>query len=233
MLYAACSKCHSQKFRCSGVLGCSQCTNVSCLPSVIEWEKRAKKVFNSVAEGTYVHNDIAKYQIYLETMVYTNRKVFLGRADIQDILSRIGSDHDKDDGIDDPLYTPDKLMEFSGTSACYKIEWMHNGHYTSSCSDWYASNIMSSMMCTQSAKKARVPPKVMDTCNLGDEDIAYKLWCKSICSPETEVSYTGPGYWKELTMVIYTTVKMMTAILSPTRIVTVTCITHGDVRTMN
>jgi hypothetical protein len=230
--------CHSHKLKCNRILGCCQCQGHDpCTPSITEWEKRAKDVFNCVADGSIAHNDMAKYQIYLQASIFTNRKPILGRSDTQDIMTRIkDGDHEVDSDVDDytdPFYVPQILLDLCNSSSCYKVEWMNCGHYASECSDEYTLNIMSNEMCLGSAGKARVPPKVMDTCNLSDHKVAYKMWCDSIATPGKIISYTGGGYWKNIKSLVYTTVKIMTVVVNPFRFITVTSMHHSNIKTIN
>lgn len=230
VLMASCSKCVGLKYRCSRVMPCNRCSgcgDCSCVPASYEWSRRAKSLVNGIANGSCLHSDVAKYQIYLQSNVYVTRKTILGINDVKDILSRI---EDMDIGlcdISDPLYLPLDLSDFTKTSSVYKIEFMNNGHYVSIVSEDYGTNIMSSVMCMQEADKGKIPPKIMDTCNMNDIGIAYTLWCESINSPDKIISATGSGYWKQFDRILYTTLKVKTVVLSPVRMVTVTCLYYN------
>ena len=230
VLMASCSKCVSLKYKCTRVMPCNRCNDTqgcSCIPASYEWSRRAKSLVNGISSGCSMHSDIAKYQIYLQSNVYVTRKTILGINDVKDILSRI-EDLDIDlCGVSDPLYLPSDLYDFTKTSTVYKIEYMNNGHYISTTSEEYGMNIMSSVMCLQESDKGKIPPKIMDTCNMNDVGTAYTLWCESINNPGVIMSATGSGYWKHIDRILYTTLKMKTVILSPVRMVTVTCMYYN------
>jgi len=200
------------------------------VPSVIEWQRRASNVFNAIRDGNIVHNDIAKYQMYLATSVTTNRKPIMGRNDIADVLNRITASVKTipDEGMS--FFMNDEIEKFRALSHYNKVEWMTNGHYTADISDDYAKSIMSYDTCIAGATRARVPPKLVDTMNFSDYEVAYKLWCGSLDDGGKTVSYTGPAYWIDLKRVIYTTVKVMSIVMSPTRMVTATIIFRGTMK---
>ncbi len=230
---AACSKCVGLKYKCSRAMSCSRCqgNDGPCIPSIYEWNRRAKSLVSSISNGSYMHSDVARYQIYLQSNVYSTRKTILGINDVRDILLRIDDMEIDEHDSSDPLYLPVCLQELIQSSPVYKIEYMNNGHYISKTSDDYGVNIMSSVMCMSEAKNNKIPPKVMDTCNMNDIGTAYTLWCESINNPGVVMSATGSGYWKNIDRIMYTTLKMKTVVLSPVRMVSVTCVYHNITHT--
>lgn len=182
-------------------------------------------------DGELMHNDICKYQLNMEALV-SHFKPIMGRVDSKDIYDRIMMysypNHEAMDEVT-KFVLPTPMLEMVQSHAINKIEYMKDGHYVPMTSEGYDNAIMQSSEMMRIASAAKIPIKMADTLNLDDVAVGYRMWVESVMYPMMMVTYTGPGYWKEDGVVCYMTVRMMSVILSPTRIVTVTTVGRGTI----
>lgn len=211
-----CNNCHGKR---------------DCIPSDIEWVSRAKEVFKSVCDGEYYHNDNAKYQIYLQSTVYDTKTV-ITRTEIKDIFNRIIEPLPRNSSLRvisecTIQALPQPLLDMVNKSSCFKIEWMDHGRYSVITNDSYTTNIMGGKEILTIARQNKIPPKVVDTCNLNMMDMAYRIWSESLFSTGFTITYTGACFWKSESRVVYATCKMLSVMLSHSSIITVTSMTRS------
>jgi len=97
-----------------------------------------------------------------------------------------------------------------------------------SMTDSYAMNIIPEESIVTVSRRLGVPSKIVDTCGLADSTMAYRMWCESLFSPCTPVTFTGVGMWMGDNIVCYTTVNMMSVIVNHDYIITATTCSRGQ-----
>lgn len=234
-MLSPCGQCVLKKVACNRELACCNCVgSAQCTPSAYEFISRAKYVMKLLMGGELIHNDVCKYQIHMQSSV-NSMKPILSRIDARDIYKRIE--------IIQPMHP---MMEFKSFkfelcapmvelvqgNPVHKLEYMKDGYYVCQPSIDYEQHIIHKDEINRISKTGNVSVKLVDTINLNDIGVAYKLWVESVNYPMIQVQYAGPGYWRGDGVVCYTTVKMMSAILTCTRIVTVTTVSRGQVYKM-
>lgn len=231
-LLSPCARCSATKMGCSRDMSCSNCSgHTECKPSVYEFISRAKHVMKMLTTGELIHSDICKYQVNMQALI-NNSKPILSRIDAKDIYSRlssINSVHPELEMKDFKFDMPAGMVELYQSTEVSKIEFMKDGHYACMTSDAYENAIITKDEILRISKIAAIPPKMVDTMNLDDIAVGYKMWTESVLHPMMQINYTGPGYWKEDGVVCYMTVRMMSLVMTSTRIITLTCIGRGKI----
>ena len=194
---------------------------------------RAKQLLKAFHNGEFIHQDVAVYQLYLESMEMSGKQL-IPRVDVRDIHRRvvmIQPLHPSFVASNFAYELPSIMMNIIQQYPVHKVEWFKDGCYILQPSSQYEETIMSKEDTMRISEMANIPPKMVDTLNLSDWKVGYKMWTQTVAYPMRLVSYNGHGYWKEDKVVCYSTVKMITAVLTGTRMVTVTGIKRGTVYT--
>lgn len=232
-LLSPCSACSTAKVKCSMEINCSACRNSGghCEMSGYELINRAKRMLQLVHGNMATHSDVCKYQINMQCLVQGFVPI-ISRVDSKDIYTRIMDSRIVDTicvGDTKCFEMPTEMAELMYSSKHWKVEYMRDGNYTAVTSDEYDDAIMSFQDAKIISSKAKVPIKLVDTCGFNDFGIVYKMWCESVAYPMATFKYTGPGLWKSDGVVCYMTMRMMSAIVSPTIIITTTVMSRGQV----
>lgn len=226
MLINPCETCAKKKVACDRMMACSSAVCTHCEPSQKEWVTRAKKVFKELRDGDYYHNDFARYQIYLQSLVF-DTKIVLTRQDVLDIFRRIsaGDVHYsfikplENRTIDDlPVY----MKTFAGSGDVTKLEFLDKGRYKVVVSPKYESYFMTGDEIIRTAKYHRIPPKLVDTCRFNQYDLAYRVWSESLYRPGCVISYTGPALWRADNVCVWTTMRVLSYIQAHDSVATIT-----------
>jgi hypothetical protein len=188
-------------------------------------------MFKLVCEYKVEHNDIARYMINLQCHEQDIKRV-LQKNDAKDIYMRI-STMGIMNTVQDPLnfMMPDEMVCLMNTNYVYKVEWMRNGAYVVNSSPSYCESIMDKETTLEIAGRADVPRKLVDTLNCGNFQMAYRMWVQSIENPMTAIKATAPVYWKDTRTVCTTAICMMSKLITPTSIVSITVLNRGSVYT--
>lgn len=201
-----CKLCTVRKRRCGGRLGCSHCgEDEVCEPQEDEWIERAKDVGVRVKANRIAHHDLAKYLLHFQAASY-NGCLLYGK-DTSDVSRRVHA------GELLPMISPLgpfplDVMAFLNTSPFHKLEWMNEGQYVAELSEGYQKYILPETVMYSIARKTKLPPKLVDTCNLAFATRAYETWVASIDYPGVIAEFTGAGYWRD-GKVMWTKVRMM------------------------
>jgi len=158
-----------------------------------------------------------------------NVRPILVRTDMMDIFSRIVTFNSVPMSIEVGVMAdlPNSIKHHIGDHETFKVEWMKNGTYLISMSDSYAENVIQETMLAEMARKANVPPKLVDYCGLSEFDMPYKMWIESLFYPSSAISLTGAGFWKTDNKVAWTTVRVMSVIVRHDYIITATTVGRG------
>lgn len=233
ILLGPCHRCVKNKIKCSRVLPCLHCAKTNsaediCQPSIHERASRSKVLAKHIQLGTFVHNDYAKYQLYLQTVHYGIRGKFARRSEVAEMWTRMkqtdvtGTDEKFSfENLPDPI-----KMLISGRDH-FKIEWMKKGKYFIKSSDTYFKNFLWEDSVVEIAKKANVAPKLVDQTNMREYDMPYRLWVESIINPSVTIKYTGMAYWATDRLITNTTLRVVTVFLGPDEMITATVATRG------
>lgn len=234
-LMAACARCTTHNLKCNRRMPCASCLKAGaagCTPSNADAVARAREVHRLVHAGAYPHCDLAKYQIHLQTTVY-QYKTLLGRIDAADVYKRILEERfemrEFDEGVGPSFDLPPALREMGLDKTHFKIEYFKNGHYVSVHSKAYDKDIMTEHRLSDISYTQSIAPKLVDTCGMDDFKMAYRMWIETLRYPYREIKYTGHTFWKISSGVHYSTIKMMSAVLSPTCIITLTVMEVPDI----
>jgi hypothetical protein len=229
-LLGPCSRCSGNKVSCTKIVPCDRCMrskddHSTCMPSLHEMVSRAKVIFKQIQSGGFVHNDHAKYQIYLENSMYCSKSM-MKRSEIKDMFKRISKAHDMATGAIDYNVDnlPSPIKHLLDGQEHYKIEWMDNGRYLVKASDTYKTNFLPVEKVIDMARKYGLPPKILDMCNLNEYDMAYKMWAESVANPNVTVTYRGTAFWVKLNLISNTTVKMVTVMINPMAMISATVV---------
>lgn len=190
-------------------------------------------MFKELRNGEYYHNDLARYQIYLESMVFETKNV-LTRQDVLDIFNRVArfdamdtrSQYSFENATVDDL--PEFMRDFVAQSDVVKLEFMGMGRYKVIVSDLYETHFMSGNEIIEIAKANRIPPKLVDTCRFNQYDMVYRVWSESLYIPGSVISYTGPAIWRGDNKLAWTTMRVMSYIQAHDTIMTVTLLSRGS-----
>lgn len=234
ILLGPCHRCVKNKVKCSRVLPCLHCakTNLAedvCQPSIHERTSRAKILAKHVQFGTFVHNDYAKYQLYLQTVHYGIRGKFLRRSEVAEMWNRMQQQEVKN--VDDKCgleNLPDPIKMLISGRDYFKIEWMQKGRYFLTSSDGYFKNFLWEDSVTDIAKKSNVAPKLIDQTNMREYDMPYRLWVESIINPSITVKYSGVAYWASDRLITRTTLRVVTVVMGHEEMITATVVTRGS-----
>lgn len=222
------------QLKCNRGMPCSSCLKANaagCQPSSSDGVKRAREVNRLVYAAAYPHCDLAKYQIHQQSLVY-GCKVLLGRIDSADVYTRILETRfelREFDNADPTFELPPALRAVAHMKSHFKIEYFKNGHYVAVHSKAYEEDIVAEERVREIAHFNGIPPKLVDTCGMDDYAMAYRMWVETLLFPYREAKYTGHTFWKVSSGVHYATVRMMSAVLSPTCIISVTVIDPPDI----
>lgn len=212
-------------------MGCDNCsTHVGCLPSSFEFSKRATLLKSKVYTGESDHNDICKYQLHMQASTYTFKSP-LGQINANDIFKRIENithvvGQEESEHV---FHIPEALKLMIGEEPVHKIEWFLDGHYLPVTSHGYNSAILNSKDLMRVSMLHKIPPKLVDTLNLNDYLVGYKMWVESVKYPMMQINHTGSGLWRDGNYVCYMTVRMMTVVISYNHSITATVITRGKI----
>lgn len=233
-LMSPCSKCTQVKMTCTRIMPCTRCVRSGhvCKPSDVEFVTRARAVIKALRQGLLIHVDIAKYQLHLEAMVEKHVKGDLGRIDAADLSKRVGliqPIHPYYLRGDMNVKLPQEMIDLRAQYPVNKIEWFCDGVFTSEHSQEYDNNIMDVLDERRLANIVRIPKKLVDTGNLADPLVMHNMWAESVAFPGKMVIYRGHGLWMGDMVVCYTTVRMMSFVLTGTRFVTVTTMERGTI----
>lgn len=231
-LVCPCLPCASLKKRCDRSFPCFHCKGKrECDFGKEEMIWRAKTVFKMLCEFKFTHSDIARYSINLQCLKQEIKRV-LKNSDAKDIYSRLVQGGSLT-GLQEPfqLDLPDEMVKMMVENTVYKIEWMRDGFYVANTSPSYSENIIDKEAILQIASRGDVPCKLVDTMNCGDIEVAYKMWMESIDKPMEAIKFTGPVYWKGCSTVCNTSITVMSRVINPTCIATMTVLNKGIVYT--
>lgn len=146
---------------------------------------RGKSVYRNICEGVYFHNDIVKYQLYLQgCKVYTRN--IIKSTEARDIYTRLVANLGNSRGNFTAFNIeslPQKFQDFIQRAKYYKVEWMFNGSYKIHVSDSYASEIIDGQAVIDTAREHRIPYKLVDFSNSNSLDCYYRLWVESVFAP--------------------------------------------------
>jgi hypothetical protein len=230
LLLGPCGRCSGNKVSCTKTIPCDRCLRSkdeksACMPSLHEMVSRAKVIFKQIQSGGFVHNDHAKYQIYLENSMYC-AKSMMKRNEVKDMFKRISKSHDFGAGAIDYNVEnlPSPIKHLLHGQEHYKIEWMDNGRYLVKASDTYKTNFLPVEKVIDMARRYGIPPKLLDMCNLNEYDMAYKMWAETVAHPNVVVSYTGISFWVNANIITNTTVKMVTVMVTPMAMISATIV---------
>lgn len=231
-LLGPCGRCSKGKVSCTKMIPCTRCEKACiadesiCGFSVHELGSRSRVMVRSVYAGTFVHNDIARYQLHLQCNMYSLKNI-LQRNEAKDIFGRLLVDGvTKDARIDyDMEKLADPIKDLIKDASHFKVEWMDNGRYMIKASMAYKKEFLPDDRLIEVAKKFNVPPKLIDMCNLNEFDMGYHMWLESIVNAGVVVRYTGTSLWVHSNKVQKSTVKMVTVIMNPMTMITATVIT--------
>ena len=226
MLMNPCDVCTRKKMGCDRVIPCSTRHCEDCEPSDREWVTRAKRVFQEVRKGAYHHNDLSKYQIYLQSLVFDTKGV-LTRQDVLDIFGRLNNQYQEsivavaiDQKTMDDM--PTMMKDLIEGAEVAKVEWFQAGRYKVSCSPGYETNFTSTKEILQMANQYRIPAKLVDTSGFNQFDTAYRVWSESLYLPGVVIAFTGPAYWKGDKDVFWTKTRVLSYVENHDTFMTVT-----------
>lgn len=236
-LMSPCSKCTQVKMSCSRIMPCTRCVRSghTCKPSDVEFVTRARAVIRGLRQGMLIHVDVAKYQLHLQAMMNNHVKGDLGRIDSADLSRRVGEVqplHPEYMAEDFKAEVPKEMVDWMSIYPVHKLEWFQDGKYSVEHSKAYDNNIMDSYDQRRLANIVKIPVKLVDTGNLSDPLVMHNVWAESLAFPMKPVVYRGHGLWLEDMVVCYTTVRVMSLVLTGTRFVTVTTMERGDILKM-
>lgn len=236
-LLGPCMRCSRFKVLCSKTIPCKRCSKCdegaeACMPSVHEMISRAKVIVKQIQAGGFLHNDHAKYQLYLQATMYCGKSM-MGRTEVRDIFKRISNTMTANhQSINYNLANlPDAVKHLIHERPHFKIEFMDNGRYLVKASDTYKTNFLPDEKLVDVAKRTGIPPRLVDTCNLNEYDMAYRMWLESVSNPNMVVRYTGTAFWSADRVIAYSTLKMVTVILNPMSMISATTISRGSMYT--
>lgn len=236
-LLGPCIRCSRFKVLCSKTIPCLRCERcddgaAECGPSQHEMISRAKVVTKQIQAGGFPHNDHAKYQLYLQVTMYCGKSI-MGRTEVRDMFKRISTTMLASNETMNYNVTnlPDPIKHLIHERPHFKIEFMDNGRYLVKTSDSYKANFLPEDKMVEVARKYGIPPRLLDTCNLNEYDMAYRMWVESVSNPNMIVRYTGTAYWSHDKIIAYSTIKMVTVIINPMSMITATVISRGSMYT--
>ena len=213
-------------------MGCDNCpTHVGCVPSSFEFSKRATLLRSKVYSGESEHSDICKYQLHMQASTYTLKSP-LGQINANDIFKRIEDMKHvigREEG-DDMFHIPEALKLMIGDEAVHKVEWFLDGHYLPLTSHGYNKAIVNSKDVMRDAMLHKIPPKLVDTLNLNDYLVGYRMWVESVKYPMMQINHTSSGLWRDGNTTCYMTVRMMTVVISYNHMITGTVISRGKIK---
>ena len=238
VLLGPCHKCSKGKVSCTKLLPCSRCNKTNCAEdmcqfSIHERQSRCKVLLRSINAGMFGHCDLVRYQLHLQSCMYeltTNLK----RGEAKDIFDRIhGNQVVEAKRIDyDATQLPQVILDMIKDKPNFKIEWMDNGRYTVKASLTYKKNFLPNERLIELAKKGNIPPKLIDTCNMNEFDMAYSMWLETVVNPGVIVRYTGTAFWSHDRILADTSIKMVTVIMNPMSMVTATVVGKSQIYVM-
>jgi len=231
-IISPCQPCAQLKKRCDRSFPCFHCRGKrDCHFGAEEISARAKSVFKLLCEHRLPHNDVARYSINLQCHRQDIKRV-LKNSDAKDIFGRIQNLGVKDVAQDSTHFLmPDEMVLLMNQHSIYKIEWMRDGFYVANISPGYEDNITSKEHILLISSRADVPCKIVDTMNCGDITLGYKMWVESLESQMTEIKKVAPVYWKDKNTVCTTSIIMMSKMITPTSIISITILNRGSVYT--
>lgn len=231
-LATPCFVCATLKKRCDRSFPCFHCRGKrDCCFGAEESSARAKMVFKMMCEHRLPHNDIARYTINLQCHRQDIKRV-LKNSDAKDISARI-STMGVMNAVDDSVHflMPDEMVEMMNKNTTYKVEWMRDGFYVANISPMYEANITTKSDILLLSSRCDVPCKLVDTMNCGDISMAYKMWAESIENQMVEIKKNTPVYWKDTRTVCTTSITMISKLITPTSVVSMTVLNRGSVYT--
>ncbi len=199
-----------------------------------EHEKRASETWRMFITGCFTHSDIARYQLYLESNRFQGRSV-MNYTEAGQMLERLlKTVHVQEEVPELRLdMLPDEMKAFIGAHPVWKVEWMKSGFYMASMSEAYSNQIMGESEIMKIGRVFAYPPKLVDNCNLVDYTTAFKTWTASVMAPMTViVSPTMAGFNRETAEVTWTTVRMMSHVITHEYIISATVVGRSMMMTM-
>lgn len=146
---------------------------------------RGKSVYRNICEGVYFHNDIIKYQLYLQGCNVFTRNI-MKSTEARDIYTRLVSKYGKSRGnfISFNIESlPRQFQDLIKNAKYYKVEWMFNGSYKIHVSDSYNEEIIDGQTVLSIARQQKIPYKLVDFSNINSLDCFYRLWIESVFAP--------------------------------------------------
>lgn len=222
-----CFRCSRLKIKCNRERKCNHCGDRhGCTFSANEIPTRAKLVLGNICDGLYYHNDIIKYQLYLQGCHLNTRKM-IKSTEARDIYKRITQKFGEERGSF-KVFTldvlPQKFRQLIAGTPIYKVEWMFGGSYKIHASDNYQADILDSATIIDTAREHKIPYKLIDFSNTRSLDVYYKLWIESVFTPMNIVEIPIDVFFRKRFEVEKCTLKMITFINSFDSMITLTLI---------
>lgn len=234
-LHIKCNACSVARIRCSKDLPCSRCERlkIKCEPSYRDNEVAAQDMFVAVI-GRDTWYAQAKLLIALQANACGSR-LRLPRNELLELRSQVPEYSQRITttprvGVIADL--PHELKMFVGDNSRFKVEWLIASRYHVMMSDGYAEDVIDDATIRAISSAKSIPPKLIDTCNLSNREIAFSMWNNSLIYPKTGVKYTGSGVCKSDCKVTYITVRMMSDMINPEYVVTVTTVGSTRIQTL-
>lgn len=224
-LMSPCYRCTRMKMSCSRSLGCNHCKDRhGCTFSDMEIVTRSKSVYRNICEGVYFHNDIIKYQLYLQgCKVYTRN--IMKSTEARDIYSRLTYNLGNSRGNFKAFNIeslPTMFQDMIKKAKYYKVEWMFNGSYKVHVSDIYAEEIIDGQSILDVARQNRIPYKLVDFCNSNSLDCYYRLWIESVFAPMVTSEMKVGIFLRKSFKVVLMNMKVVTQLVGFDSMITLT-----------
>lgn len=231
-LMSPCYRCSKLKMSCSRAMNCNHCKERhGCTFSEMEIITRGKSVYRNICEGVYFHNDIVKYQLYLQGCnVYTRN--IMKSTEARDIYKRLTSTLGASRGNFKAFNIeslPQKFQDLVGNAKYYKVEWMFNGSYKIHVSDEYAEEIIQGQTVIDTARQHRIPYKLVDFSNTNSLDCFYRLWVESVFAQMIVSEMKVGVFLRKSYKVVLMNMKMITQLVGYDSMITLT-ILHENKR---
>ena len=199
-LHQRCDCCFKNRKKCDKVVPCAYCLDSCkkprlCMPRPSERTFRVSSLVQEVSSNVCPHSDIPKYLVHHQSakvggyMLMNVDAGFLTRR-IDALPLRpmlLGMDRSS---------LPPTLSRYLHESPMTKVEWMSGCEYVVDMTNYYSQLVIDKEEIGTISIKLKAPAKLVDTCNLNSNRLAYDTWVLSVENPGCVCRAGGACLWK-------------------------------------